>query len=74
MLNQLQKRAAQAIVNIFETGRVLGDYSRVTLLPGDTGHLSYGRSQATLGSGNLFSLINAYCEAANAQFALALRP
>ena len=65
-MNDLQKRTAQAIVNIFETGRVAGDYGAVTLLPGDAGHLTYGRSQTTLGSGNLFLLIKAYCERADA--------
>ncbi len=62
-MNELQKKTAQAIVNIFETGRVLGDYGNVTVLKGDTGHLTYGRSQTTLASGNLALLLHAYCEA-----------
>ncbi len=74
MLTDLQKQAAQAIVNIFETGRVLGEYGQVTLLAGDTGHLTYGRAQTTLASGNLGLLIQAYCDAAGAQFANGLRP
>lgn len=57
-----QKQTAQAVVNIFETGRVRGDYGQVTLLPGDTGHLTYGRAQTTLASGNLSRLIAAYCQ------------
>ncbi len=69
MLTDLQKRTAQAIVNIFETSQVRGDYGNVTLLPGDTGHLTYGRSQTTLASGNLYLLIKAYCENDGAQFA-----
>lgn len=69
MITELQKKAAQAIVNIFETGRPHGDYGQVTLLAGDSGHLTYGRSQTTLASGNLYLLINAYCEAADAEFA-----
>jgi hypothetical protein len=40
---------------------VLGDYSRVTLIAGDTGHLTFGRSQTTLGSGNLSSMLQRYC-------------
>lgn len=59
-MNGLQKAAAQAIVNIFETGRPAGDYARVTLLPGDSGRLSYGRAQTTIASGNLYRLILAY--------------
>jgi chitosanase len=73
MLTDLQKRTAQAIVNIFETSRVRGDYGNVTLLPGDTGHLTYGRSQTTLASGNLYLLIKAYCEEGGAQFGEPLR-
>jgi chitosanase len=74
MLSDLQKAAAQAIVNVFETGRTLGDYARVTLLSGDPGHLTYGRSQTTLGSGNLHLLIKAYCDMPNAACARALKP
>jgi len=72
-LSALQKKTAQAIVNIFETGRPHGDYGCVTVLQGDTGHLTYGRSQTTLGSGNLALLLAAYCEAGGA-FAEDLAP
>lgn len=72
MLDDLQKRTAQAIVNIFETGRLLGDYGAVTVLAGDSGHLTYGRSQTTLSSGNLHLLIDRHCAAAGAGFADAL--
>ncbi len=74
VLNDLQKRAAQAIVNIFETGKPLGEYGQVTLLPGDTGHLTYGRAQTTLASGNLYLLISAYCTAPGARMAADLQP
>lgn len=69
MVTQTQKQVAQAIVNVFETSRLVGDYDRVTLLAGDSGHLTYGRSQTTLASGNLFLLIKEYVEADNALFA-----
>jgi chitosanase len=62
-MTSLQKKAAQAIVKIFETGKPLGDYGCVTVLKGDTGHLTYGCSQTTLGSGNLALLLHAYCNA-----------
>jgi chitosanase len=74
MFTEQQRNAAQAIINIFETGRAQGEYGQVTVLPGDSGHLTYGRSQTTLGSGNLYLLIKEYCETANAQFAAQLRP
>jgi chitosanase len=61
-MDDLQKSTAQAIVNVYETGRILGDYSAVTVLKGDTGHLTYGRSQTTLGSGNLYKLLLGYCQ------------
>ena len=68
MLSDLQKKTAAAIVNVFETGRVLGNYGAVSVLPGDTGHLSYGRSQVTLGSGNLYRMIQLYCNTPDAVF------
>lgn len=74
MLNELQKRAAQAIVNIFETGSPRGDYARVTLIDGDSGHLTYGRAQTTLGSGNLYLLVKRYVEAPGAEYAADLVP
>ena len=74
MLSELQKKTAMAVVNIFETGQVLGDYGKVTLLPGDPGHLTYGRSQTTLASGNLYLLVKAYSEAPDAALATELSP
>ncbi len=74
MITDLQKRSVQAIVNIFETGQALGDYGKVTLLSGDSGHLTYGRSQTTLASGNLYLLIKAYCAAPDAALADGLSP
>jgi len=74
MLTDWQKKTAQAVVNIFETGSAQGSYGSVTLIAGDTGHLTYGRSQTTLASGNLYLLIKDYCAAAGAQFARALNP
>jgi chitosanase len=68
-VNDVQKKTAKAIVNIFETGRAAGDYSAVTVLKGDAGHLTYGRSQTTLSSGNLFLLVKRYCERSDAQCA-----
>ena len=57
MLTPTQKQTAQSIVNLFETGSVLGDYGSVTVIAGDTGHLTFGRSQTTLPSGNLLNLM-----------------
>lgn len=74
MLTSTQKKTAEAIVNLFETGEVLGDYSLVTVIEGDTGHLTYGRSQTTLGSGNLHLLVDQYCSTHGARFAGRLRP
>lgn len=74
MFSQLQKKAAQAIVNIFETGSPHGRYGRVTVVEGDTGHLSYGRSQITLSGGNLYRLIKAYTDEPAAELGSALVP
>jgi chitosanase len=73
-LTDLQASTAKAIVNIFETSEVLGDYGRVTLIPGDSGHLTYGRSQTTLASGLLHDLLAQYVGQAGALFAGRLRP
>jgi chitosanase len=72
-MNELQQATARAIVNVFETGRVLGKYTAIGVLKGDSGHLSYGRSQAALGSGVLFDLLDAYCQKPTATCADALR-
>jgi chitosanase len=74
MVTDLQKKTIKAIVNIFETSKVLGNYGQVTLLKGDTGHLTYGRSQTTLGSGNLHKLIEQYVNTPGAAHADDLRP
>ena len=73
-LTALQKSAAQAIVNIFETGSIRGNYADVTLLPGDSGQLTYGRSQTTLASGNLFLLIEDYCNQNNGSLSAEFKP
>ena len=73
-MNELQQETARAIVNVFETGRVRGDYSGLAVIKGDGGHLSYGRSQAALGSGSLFDLLDGYCRQPTAQFATQLTP
>ena len=74
MLTPLQKQTAQAIVNLFETSSARGDYGAVTVIAGDTGHLSFGRSQTTLGSGNLHALLKRYCDNAGARFGPRLAP
>lgn len=68
ILTATQARTIKAIVNIFETGEVLGDYGQVTVIAGDTGHLTFGRSQTTLGSGNLHLLLQRYCDNPGARF------
>ena len=68
-----QKATAQAIVNVFETGEIEGDYGNVTVIPGDSGHLTYGRSQTTLTS-FLYELLSDYCDEAGAQFAGEIKP
>ncbi len=74
MLTPTQKQTAQAIVNLFETGAVLGDYGSVTVIAGDTGHLTFGRSQTTLASGNLLDLLQRYCANDGARFGSRLSP
>lgn len=73
-LTSTQKQTIKAIVNLFETGAVLGRYGQVTLIPGDTGRLTYGRSQTTLSTGNLHALIDTYCRNPGARFGSRLAP
>jgi chitosanase len=73
-MEPLQEQIAKGIVNIFETGRLLGDYSSVVVAPNDRGHLTYGRSQTTLASGNLYVLMSGYCSAPGAALAQQLSP
>src|SRR4029450_4640577 len=72
MLTTTQQKTAEAIVNIFETSEVRGNYGDVTLIAGDTGHLTFGRSQTTLGSGNLHELLGQYCPNAGSRFGSAI--
>ena len=74
VLTATQSQTAKAIVNIFETSAVLGRYDQVTLIPGDTGHLTYGRSQTTLGSGLLHDLLALYAANPGARFSKRLAP
>lgn len=74
MLTSTQKLVAESIVNIFETAAVRGQYGDVTVIPRDNGHLTYGRSQTTLATGNLHLLIDGYCAQPGARFASRLRP
>ena len=74
MLTPTQVKSAQSIINIFETSEVRGDYSKVTILKGDTGHLTFGRSQTTQASGNLFKLLQLYRSNDGARFGARLDP
>lgn len=74
MMTDLQKATIAAIVNVFESGKPRGDYGAIAVLKGDKGHLSYGRSQVTLGSGTLYGLLSLYCDQPGAAFVAALRP
>jgi chitosanase len=74
MMNDVQKATIAAIVNVFESGRPRGDYGAIAVIKGDTGHLSYGRSQVSLGSGKLFELLSLYCQESSAKFAGQITP
>lgn len=73
-MDELQKKTCFGMVNIFESSKVTGNYGAIGGLKNDAGHLSYGRSQVSLSSGNLYLLIKAYCEAPDAQYAAELQP
>jgi len=62
MITEIQKRTIKSIVNIFETGSIKGNYSAVTVAKEDRGGLSYGVSQVSRTSGNLYRLIEKYTQ------------
>jgi chitosanase len=74
MITPVQKKTILSIVNLFETGTIRGDYSSAICMKGDSGGLTYGRSQTTLNSGNLYKLLVQYGNATGAKYAAALRP
>src|SRR4051812_34055987 len=59
--NERAKLIALAIVHIFETGRVFGDYSAVAVLDDGAG-VSYGINQFTHKSGSLFEVVSTYLD------------
>ncbi len=56
MITEQQRRAAQAIVSIFETGKAQGDPGAVAVLPDGAG-ISYGIHQATDGADSLDAIL-----------------
>lgn len=74
VLTALQAATARAIVSVFETSQVQGDYGAVAVLAGDSGGLSYGRAQAARASGGLHRLLQAYADAPGARWGARLAP
>jgi len=72
-LTDRQISTIEAIVCVVESGRT-DKYDAIATMKGDTGGLSYGRHQASLGSGNLHKLVKSYCEARGAAWADELNP
>jgi len=73
-LTPAQRKTAQAIIQVFETGRYSpGSYGAVSNAAGDAGGLSYGSHQVSLTSGNLYLLLRNYYDAGGSQ-AAKLRP
>lgn len=60
-MHTLQKKTAQAIINCFETGKPLGRYDLVEVLPDGAG-ITYGRSGATDRHGNLDEIVIRYID------------
>jgi uncharacterized protein YgiM (DUF1202 family) len=62
---------ANQITSLMEGGTTKGDYGALTIVK-DGGIVSYGKHQATLASGSLGDVINAYLESANSPTAKSL--
>ena len=72
-LTDRQIATIEAIVCVVESGRT-DKYNAIANIKGDTGGLSYGRHQASLASGNLFTLVDSYCKAPGSALADQLKP
>lgn len=67
-LTAQQRKTAQAIIQIFETGRLSAkSYGAVSNAVGDAGGLSYGTHQVSLMSGNLYLLLRSYVDRGGVQ-------
>jgi len=73
LLTEEQISTIEAIVCVVKSGRT-DKYDAIATMKGDTGGLSFGRHQASLGSGNLYKLVKAYCDAPGAAWADELQP
>ncbi len=74
-LTAQQKRICQQVVNVFETGKVEGDYSAIAIFsdgPRGIRQITYGRSQTTE-YGNLANLVTMYADV-KGRFSNQLRP
>lgn len=74
-LTPSQKLICERVINVFETGKIGGDYSNITTLPDGPGgqkQVTYGRSQTTE-YGNLRELVQMYVDA-NGTYSAALSP
>jgi chitosanase len=74
-LSTTQKSLLERIINVFETGKVEGNYSAISIFndgPHDIKQITYGRSQTTE-YGNLRELVQKYI-AAKGKFSKDLKP
>jgi len=74
-LTDSQRRICERVINVFETGRVEGDYGAISIYhdgPGGIRQITYGRSQTTE-YGNLPELVRMYVDALGV-LSSALRP
>ncbi len=62
MLSTEKQRVCKAILNVFETGKVTGDYTAAAILADGAG-ISYGAKQGTDGGGTLDLIVLRYIEA-----------
>ena len=70
------QRRIEGVINVFESGSVIGDYGLVSIYPDGkkgTKQITYGRSQTTE-QGNLKELIEMYCNAKDAKYSQLFAP
>jgi chitosanase len=75
LLTEIQKRTCEQVVNVFETGKIEGDYGALVIFddgPHRVRQITFGRSQTTE-YGNLEELVQLYVNA-NGTFSEQLKP
>jgi chitosanase len=71
-LTALQEKSIKAILNIFETGSIVGQYDSLVTLPDGAG-ITFGKTQTTENGGGLYDLLKQYFNISDSKYAKMLQ-